>query len=329
MGGAATQARYQSSIMATIKIPDQLKADVPQTKWGKTLMATPVVMTVIATMLAGLASSEMTRAQYDRSLGAQRQSKAGDQWSFFQAKKLRSALQRNALDLLQSSAELHPVDAGLLKSLVHSSPQALALLDSPAGQQTASFLQSGELPGNTAPAVFDERIKAALDAVDALKPDAEIAAILTGKSGVSEKMLDEAVRVAKERADGFDTTTAPINKAIDQLDKALNAPGVPQDGRRDFTAARLRYATARYDAEARLNQAIASLFELQVRKSNISAEHHHARSQRFFYGMLAAQMAVIVSTFAIAARQRNLLWSLAAAAGIVAIAVAIYVYLFV
>ena len=96
---------------------------------------------------------------------------------------------------------------------------------------------------------------------------------------------------------------------------------------RDFTAARLRYAALRYEVEARLNQSIASFYELQVRKSNISAERHHNRSQRFFFGMLAAQLGVIVSTLAMAARQRNLLWSIAAAAGVLAIAFAIYVYL--
>jgi hypothetical protein len=45
--------------------------------------------------------------------------------------------------------------------------------------------------------------------------------------------------------------------------------------------------------------------------------------------MLAAQLGVIVSTLAMAARKRNLLWSIAAAAGLVAIAFAIYVYLYV
>ena len=45
--------------------------------------------------------------------------------------------------------------------------------------------------------------------------------------------------------------------------------------------------------------------------------------------MLAAQLGVIVSTLAMAARQRNLLWALAAAAGLLAIAFAIYVYLYV
>jgi len=44
---------------------------VPPSQWGKTLLATPIVMSVVATLLAGLASSEMTRAQYARSLAAQ------------------------------------------------------------------------------------------------------------------------------------------------------------------------------------------------------------------------------------------------------------------
>ena len=78
-----------------------------------------------------------------------------------------------------------------------------------------------------------------------------------------------------------------------------------------------------------MNQAVASLIELQVRKSNMIAERHHQRSQRFFFGMLAAQAGVIISTFAVAARKRNLLWSLAAGAGVVAVIFAIYVYLYV
>src|ERR1035441_601812 len=101
-----------------VQIPEELKSDVPQNRYGKMLAATPVVMAVIATLLAGLASSEMTRAQYDRALAAQQQSKVGDQWSFFQAKRLRGALQRNAFDLLQSTVELHPLSAAGLKAAV-------------------------------------------------------------------------------------------------------------------------------------------------------------------------------------------------------------------
>jgi hypothetical protein len=118
-----------------IKIPEELKADLPQTKWGKILSATPVVMAVIATMLAGLSSSEMTRAQYDRSLAAQQQSKAGDQWSYFQAKKLRSAVARNTLDLLLATSEIVPSGA--------------AALQKNADAATFAALTEGKLPAAT------------------------------------------------------------------------------------------------------------------------------------------------------------------------------------
>jgi hypothetical protein len=333
-----------------VQIPDQLKADVPPTKWGKMLSATPVVMAVVATLLAGLASSEMTRAQYDRALAAQQQSKAGDQWSFFQAKRLKGAIQGNSLDLLQSIVELRPLNAAALKEAAEQLPaqpdqseaakvrnDMLAALDSPAGQQALGFLQRGEVPQAGAAPVLDPDVKAALDAVENLTPEPEMVPLL---ARVSLKTLDEALRAARDRAQAFDNTTKPVNQTIDQLESLLARQAASVQAKpaslafaasltRDFTAARLRYAAVRYEVEARLNQAIASFYELQVRKSNISAERHHNRSQRFFFGMLAAQLGVIVSTLAMAARQRNLLWSIAAAAGLVAIAFAIYVYLYV
>src|ERR1039457_7481477 len=99
-----------------VEIPEQIKSELPQNKWGKILGVTPIVMTVIATMLAGLASSEMTKAQYDRSLAAQLQSKAGDQWSYYQAKKLRSAVAHNTLDLLAATSDVQPLDAAALQN---------------------------------------------------------------------------------------------------------------------------------------------------------------------------------------------------------------------
>src|SRR6476659_7665406 len=112
----------------TGEIPDALKADVPKGRWGKMLVATPVVMTVVATLLAGLASSEMTRAQYDRSLASQLQSKAGDQWGYFQAKKLRAALQESTLVLLQASGSIRPLDPRSLEQYGELDARALAAL---------------------------------------------------------------------------------------------------------------------------------------------------------------------------------------------------------
>jgi hypothetical protein len=338
-----------------VQIPEQLKTDIPQTTWGKILSATPVVMAVLATMLAGLASSEMTRAQYVRSLAAQQQSKAGDQWSFFQAKRLRGALQRNTVDLMQTMSAVRPLAPGPLKAGIGGAPvgqpaeadqvrsELLRLLDSAAGQQALGCLQSGETPRLPAAPAVDARVKAALEGLEKSVPDAEMATLL---APVSENDLEQAVRGARDQSQAFDLLAQPVNRTVDQMNELFTRlmaglPALPPNApelsapdsvwlrHRDFTAARLRYTAARYEVEARLNQGIANLYELQVRKSNIMAQRHHLRSQRFFFGMLGAQLGVIVSTLAMAARKQNLLWSVAAAAGLLALVFAIYVYLYV
>jgi hypothetical protein len=276
-----------------VEIPEALKADLPQSKWGKLLASTPVVMAVIATLLAGLASSEMTTAQYDRALGAQLQSKAADQWGFFQAKKMRGALQHNTLELLHATTEIRPLNQPALD----------------------------KLPALAAPAL-ETNILAALAAVEQPQPETEIAAAL---KAITDKQLATALQTARDHTREFDRALAPANEVIAQLEKAL--PAGDRAAARDLTVAKMKFNALRYDAEAKLNQGIANLLELQVRKANLSAERHHKRSGKFFFGMLAAQAAVIVSTMAMAARQRNLLWIIAAVAGLAAVAFAIYVYL--
>jgi hypothetical protein len=293
---------------AKVQIPDELKKDLPPTKFGKILGATPVVMAVVATMLAGLASSEMTKAQYDRAFAAQLQSKAGDQWSYYQAKKLRSSVAHNTLDLLVATSDVQPLDAAALPN---------------ADAATIDALVKNQLP-DAATAKFDDGVNAALAAVENYQPETEIAATL---AKVKPAQLVESLKAAQDAATAFDNATKSINKASDKFDETL----MPGDKNifRSFSAARLRYTSARYDTEARLNQSIAGIYELQVRQNNYSAEKHHNRSAKFFYGMLAAQLAVIIATFAIAARQRNFLWSVAAAAGLAAVSFSVYVFLYV
>lgn len=259
----------------------QAQADLPPTKLGRALAATPVVMTVIATLLAGLASSEMTKAQYERAHAAQLQSRAGDQWAFFQAKRLRGEMQRNTLDVLQ----------------VGSFPGTLPPAPAPAAPQAPEVTAALEAARNDA-------------APEEMNPVLLV---------LSNEVLASALKAAKTRAADYDAITNPLLKEIE----ARGGP-VPE-----VTAARLAFNASRYDHEARLNADIARLYELQVRKTNLQAERHHLRSQRFFFGMLAAQAAVIVATFALAARKKNLLWGLAAGAGALAVAFAIYVYLYV
>jgi len=318
-------------------VPNELKATVPQNQWGRILTATPVIMTIVATMLAGLASSEMTRAQYDRSLAAQQQSKAGDQWSYFQAKRVRGALQRSTLDILQGTMPVRPFDAQQFKQstaalstpadrpeTVKAKTELLGLLESSEGQRTLELLQNGELPDPPARDATDKQVEAALKAIETTQPESEVTALVFP---IKASTVNEALRAAVTRAQDFDGVLTPFNRTVDRIESLVaQAAAAPN---RDFTVARLSYAGLRYDAESRLNQAIANLYELQVRQSNMSAERHHRRSQRFFFGMLAAQAAVIISTFSLAAQKRSLLWSLAAGAGLAAIAFAIYVYFYI
>ena len=276
-----------------VTIPEELKREVPQTRWGKILTVTPVVMTVVATLLAGLASSEMTRAQYDRSLGAQIQSKAGDQWSYFQAKKLRAAMQRNSLELLQAIGDVRPVDAGLAALL----PKAPSV-------------------------VLDAGVGAVLDAVEQQAPEEDVSDLLRK---VPDATIVAALKTARDAANAYEAAGAPLVAELERLEKAL--PAGDRDAARNFAASRMKLNGQRNDTEARLNQSVASLLELQVRKANLSAERHRRRSGKFFLGMLSAQAAVIIATFAIATQKRNFLWSVAAVAGVSAVGFAIYVYL--
>ncbi len=301
------------------QVPAAIKESLPPTLWGKVLGMTPVVMAVIATVLAGLASSEMTKAQYDRALAAQQQSKAGDQWAFFQAKRLRGAIQSGTLDVLQLSNPGRAIDAKGLQALA-------ATLPNPApSEQALSLLLAGRLP-ETAPApTLPPAIKTALDAMEHAAPGPELNRLLEAPAADD---VAAALLAAQDHARAFDQTLQPIIDGGDALGERLQPVGSTQpELSRDFATLRLRYASLRYDAEARLNQAIARLHELQVRQSNLSAERHHRRSQRFFYGMLGAQAAVIIASLAMAARQRNLLWTLAALAGLAALFFAASVYL--
>ena len=145
----------------------------------------------------------------------------------------------------------------------------------------------------------------------------------------SETSIADALRVAQQNTRAFENLLQPVVRGGDRLGDAIDAAGPTQKAlRRDFAELRLRYSAMRYDAEAALNRVVAGLYEVQVRQSNLTAERHQRRSQRFFYGMLGAQAAVIIATFAMAARQRNLLWSLAATAGLGALTFAAYVLLY-
>lgn len=334
-----------------IDLAKTVTADTPPNAWGKILTTTPVVMAVVSTLLAGLASSEMTRAQYDRSLAAQQQSKAGDQWSLYQAKKVRAAIQRNSMELLGNLAPICPIDDVTFRlCLDRVSPvgdgipakaDAIAALETPAGRMAIDALVLGHGADPEPPMPLAPEVTRALAAIGDQRPEDEIAMAV---AHVSDASIDQALMSAKRRVQAYDEISKPTSGMIDRLNGVFLrlAASSRSDGRasydtvepspasikRDLSAASLAYGARRYDDEARLNQDIAACYEVQVRRSNLSAERHHQRSQSFFFGMLGAQLGVIISTVALAARQRNVLWSISAGAGILAVGFAGYVYAF-
>ncbi|HMF14106.1 MAG TPA: DUF4337 family protein [Gemmataceae bacterium] len=408
--------------------------DKPKTRWDSILTSTPVVLTVVATALAGLSSSEMTRAQYFRSLAAQHQSKAGDQWGFFQAKRIRGGTMEMGVDVLRAQHALAPVTAeniaesadrlpkdldrvtragerlqralGEAKSgandgsprldverLVQTSRQNAdearslekkfaATLVRPEVREALKYLHGAELPEASKQVVGSPEIDEAHRAILGRKTEAETAALM---ATIGEDELHQALDASAENARAFEELGKPVDAeiadvgqlikeatvlaggvhrlaervdlglaeliggndagpvrvagsndasielrnaaaALARADDALtkNADGMNQS----FAAARRVFTARRYEREARDNQEIAGIYEIQVRKSSLESERHRTRSQLFFLGMLVAQAGVTIATFSLAMRQRNVLWVLATVAGLAAISFSGYVYLF-
>lgn len=402
-------------------------ADTSKSTLERLLTTMPIILTVVSTLLAGLSSSEMTQAQYHRALAAQNQSKVGDQWAFFQAKRLRGTTNELTAKLLNAMAQPGEVDAAYLQDAagrlvrqfrradreahqlqdrVQAAGKELGaaaaplqkavdhlrrvtaeklkaaedvqarlgqLVAEPDVQQAFAFLNSSQLPAPPAaegapPALDDPLIKTALAEIAARKTEQETEATV---AAIPVTLLHQAIHDAEDRARAFDDALQPANQAIGKLGKLLDEevtvarvfyrstqaalvelddmPAGPAGELRsaaaplretaaavrtsageltnDFTAAQLRFNARRYDREARDNQAAAGLYEVEARKSGWASDRHRTRSKFFFYGMLAAQAGVTMASFALAVRLRSLLWTLAAAAGVAALAVCGYVYL--
>jgi hypothetical protein len=408
--------------------------------WETVLTATPVALTVLATILAGLSSSELTRAQYHRTLAAQDQSKTSDEWAYFQAKKYRSTYSAGTGSQLRLQSTRQPFTPAVLTALTDRATNHLQNLDERLGNllqesqsspgdsgkklqehltayrqgvkerllaaqaawpngaqvvkdaevQTAlQMLESDELPaangtGKAADAYaaltsdlrsINPAILDAFQAIDTHKSRRELDALC---NRISDEQVRQALEVVENHVERFDRAVKPVGQAHERvgkfLDDILQAYAWAREGasdlhreagepapnnktnpigeqfqhhldqlaqnteaedaaatRRgaDFMAARLRYNARRYDHEAHYNQTSAWLHEIQVNKSSLLSERHRYRSSLFFFGMLAAQAGVTIATITLALRRRSILWTLATLAGLTAVVLGGYVYLFI
>ncbi len=244
-------------VSAAVKAETQ--GEVPKSFLDKVITSTPVVMTVVATVLAGLSSGEMSTAQYHRAMAAQTQSKAGDQWSFYQAKRTRQANSENTMDLLQGngSAGTGAIDpsffnqapvklielAGQLQAADQESkpdtspatPDALQtgateakslaaqwqqLLTDPSSAPAMRVLQTGEVPHIAEQPVNDKDIKVVLDAIEAVKAEEEIDGLARK---VSQSQFEAAMAKAQSNQHAFDAATKPVQRFIDRAGKLVAA----------------------------------------------------------------------------------------------------------
>jgi hypothetical protein len=399
----------------------------PQRKnwWEAALTSTPIVLTVLATALAGLSTSEMTLAQYHRSLAAQNQAKAGDQWGFFQAKRLRETSMEIAGDLVLArfkSSQVSPsfLNAGLgrlvkelqrgeretdqlvqsldsasktrlLRRRIRQSAEELAktakdaatkagniqqqlsqLLDREQVSRCLAYLASDQLPEVQDAPIDSPDIEKAIQAISDRLPESELASLVRK---IKEDDLNRAIETAEANARRFENAAKPAGKVLDDIDKLLNQLVVQAgcfhkaaralstssepfivdntEGATDlqkivsqfdrvdagiqaaaeelansFKAGRYDYTARRQGREASYNLKSAGLYEVQVRLNSLNSERHRTRSKLFFFGMLGAQAGVTIASLSLAVRQRNVLWGLAALAGIGAVLFCGYVYLY-
>jgi hypothetical protein len=389
----------------------------------KVVTLTPILLTVLATVLAGLSSSEMTRSMYYRSLAAQHQAKVADQWAFFQAKRMRGALAEAERERRPVTARPGPDPAlltgradRLARELERAGREARQMRDRlpsgngqagdtgrQAGQdlvaradavateatrlragldtalamaERAAFVRhfgTGDFPDHSPAPPADRRIEEASRAIQEHRPEEEVNQLL---AAIPDSVLHQAVITAEDDAHAFEHLRDRTSAEIDGLGKSIKgllaqagalhqavrsfetrvlfadatAPAAGSgDPRRaqvhslaeadaavreaaeelkDYWSAAVdEYTAWRYSREARDNRRLAEVLEVQVHKSSYQSDRHHQRSQNFFFGMLAAQAGVVISSMAVAARRKSSLWVLASVAGILALGFSAWVYL--
>lgn len=384
-------------------------ADAPKPKkttWETIITLTPVLLTVMATLLAGLSSSEMTLSMYFRSVAAQNQSKVGDQWAFFQAKRIRGTtteMQVGLLPVMARPGKLEPAmleaasrrltaklrliekDAdALLKAvngdvtlssaaeMFHKSASAKARQVENDSKALSNELQKAEvrdafayLGTNALPKIEevkfeDETLTRALQEIEERKSEKQLAPVVLK---VSESVWQQALNAALENASTFDKAGDTVASALRKTSSLISQHGMAsaqvyqsqvllegagadsgkfasganhvEDMRRAaddlndlYFAAWNDFTARRYRQEGRYNQRLAQLYEVQVNRNSALSDMHRGRSKHFFFGMLGAQAGVAIASFSLAARQRSILWSLAAVAGIGALIFSGYVYLY-
>ncbi len=219
----------------------------PKSTAEKMLAAVPVALTALATVLAGLSSSEMTRSMYYRALASQQQAKAGSQWAFFQAKRMRGTTLEATVDLAHDLADIPPFDAQTLRNAAERTEEALrragdtapadqvkdlrqrldALLNQEAVRQELRYLTSRELPAVEEHRSQSSEIARVSQAIRNRQTEAQTAEDVTH---INPERLEEAIEQAEANAEAFDKACQPVTQLLRDLESLLT--GITKAGKR-------------------------------------------------------------------------------------------------
>jgi hypothetical protein len=320
-------------------------AELPKSKAERVLAAVPVVLTILATILAGLSSSEMTQSMYFRSLAAQNQSKAGSQWGFFQAKRIRGTTMENGGDLVRTLADPPVLSRESLRSAAgdrsgKAQGRILDILNGKSIDSSLRYLTTQDLPPVSDQRTGDDQIRELVKAIEGRQTETQTAKRVLE---VPIERIEQAIEVAEANAAAFDEACKPVTADLRTLERAFADQGAelrqqkpgPDDAAvksvketlAGLRAARQDFTARRYAKEATYNQESAELIEVLARRNGAESDRHRHRSKNFFYAMLCAQAGVTIASLALAQSRKSWFWAAAGAAGFIAVSFGAYVYL--
>ena len=287
----------------------------PKTLFDRVIVATPIVLTIIATIFAGLSGTEMNLAMYWRSVAAQDQAKSTSQWSLAGFKRDRSLIAQGQAQTLLAIAGRGPEAAGAALDAVPLAKE----------RGTGAAWLKGEGPPKPGLPAVGEPIQSVQQALAERLPEDEV---LRRAVSVGRTAVDDAIRQAEAAADDFDKLCEPALKAADDIERrglprrgqgpraGVGRPGGAGGNRPPPLSDRGPHEPGHRPAlrgprgrrHGRVGPAPDQEQELLLRDAHGPGRRHHRVGG-------AAQ------------RQKSLFWMLASIAGVLAILFGVYVYL--
>lgn len=316
------------------------KPEEPKGVIQKLGAALPIGLTALATVFAGMSTGALQQAMYWKSQAAQDQSKATNQWSLAGFKRDRALIMQTTAAQLRAASEYRFPTFAKTAAKSAGDPEAEKKAKEVEEVQAKALGWLIEEKGDKAgpprvklPEITDENIKALREGIETRRPEAELLALA---AKVNKDAINKAIDDLEKAVEQVDKDWDPIIKAaasLVQKEANIKPDASDEDRKTKATNATAAQATGfeleqrRYRAESFMNQGIAFLYEIRVKVSTAESDKHRRKSQHFFYAMLAAQIAAVISSLALARQKMSVLWLFASFIGLASIGIGAYVLL--